>query len=333
MKAITIEEFGSPDVLKLKDVPDPVVRPADLLVRVYAAGVNRADLTHRTGGYGHPDFGDSPIIGLEIAGEVIEKGSAVVGFEVGDRVMGVVGGGAYAELARIDYRMAMSIPTQLDYVHAAAIPEVFVTAHEAMMHLARLQSGDSVLIHAAAGGVGSAAVQLAYATGATVYATTDGSKLSRVEHLGADVAIDYKNSDFAEIIASKTDGRGVDVIIDFIGEPYFARNLASLANGGRLIQVGILGGGGKISLELEHILYRHLQIIGTIMKSRTQPEKHDMIKRFREHWLERFEGGGSLEPVVDSTFPLSRAADAHRRMESSENVGKIILTMQPVDLL
>ncbi|MGY3176585.1 NADPH2:quinone reductase [Pseudomonas sp. TE12234] len=333
MKAITIEEFGSPDVLKLKDVPDPVVRPADLLVRVYAAGVNRADLTHRTGGYGHPDFGDSPIIGLEIAGEVIEKGSAVVGFEVGDRVMGVVGGGAYAELARIDYRMAMSIPTQLDYVHAAAIPEVFVTAHEAMMHLARLQSGDSVLIHAAAGGVGSAAVQLAYATGATVYATTDGSKLSRVEHLGADVAIDYKNSDFAEIIASKTDGRGVDVIIDFIGEPYFARNLASLANGGRLIQVGILGGGGKISLELEHILYRHLQIIGTVMKSRTQPEKHDMIKRFREHWLERFEGGGSLEPVVDSTFPLSRAADAHRRMESSENVGKIILTMQPVDLL
>ncbi|WP_047527812.1 NAD(P)H-quinone oxidoreductase [Pseudomonas sp. 11/12A] len=333
MKAITIEEFGHPDVLKLSDVPDPLVRPADLLVRVYAAGVNRADLTHRTGGYGRPDFGDSPIIGLEIAGEVIEKGNTVVGFEVGDRVMGVVGGGAYAELARIDYRMAMPIPAQLDYVHAAAIPEVFVTAHEALMHLARLKPGDSVLIHAAAGGVGSAAVQLAYATGATVYATTDGSKLSRVEHLGADVAIDYKNSDFAEVIASKTDGRGVDVIIDFVGEPYFARNLASLANGGRLIQVGILGGGGKVALELEHILYRHLQIIGTVMKSRTQPEKHDMIKRFREHWLERFEGGGSLEPVVDSTFPLSRAADAHHRMESSENVGKIILTMQPADLL
>ena len=333
MKAITIQEFGNPDVLKLSDVPDPLVRPADLLVRVYAAGVNRADLTHRTGGYGRPDFGDSPIIGLEIAGEVIEKGNAVVGFEVGDRVMGVVGGGAYAELARIDYRMAMPIPAQLDYVHAAAIPEVFVTAHEALMHLARLKPGDSVLIHAAAGGVGSAAVQLAYGTGATVYATTDGSKLSRVEHLGADVAIDYKNSDFAEVIAGKTDGRGVDVIIDFVGEPYFARNLASLANGGRLIQVGILGGGGKVALELEHILYRHLQIIGTVMKSRTPPEKHDMIKRFREHWLERFEGGGCLEPVVDSTFPLSRAADAHRRMESSENVGKIILTMQPADLL
>ncbi|POA33335.1 NAD(P)H-quinone oxidoreductase [Pseudomonas sp. GW456-12-1-14-TSB6] len=333
MKAIDIRAFGAPDVLELVEVASPEVRPDDLLVRVYAAGVNRADLTHRTGGYGRPNFGDSMIIGLEIAGEVIGKGSAVTGFEAGDRIMGVVGGGAYAELARIDYRMAMHVPAQLDYVHAAAIPEVFVTAHEAMMHLARLKAGDSVLIHAAAGGVGSAAVQLAYATGATVYATTDGSKLARVEHLGADVAIDYKTQDFADVIAAKTQGRGVDVIIDFIGAPYFARNIASLAKGGRLVQVGILGAGGNVTVALDDILYRHLQIIGTVMKSRTQPEKHDMIKRFREHWLDRFEGAGSLEPVVDSTFALSRAADAHRRMESSENVGKIILTMQPEDLL
>ncbi|MDY7065812.1 Phthiocerol synthesis polyketide synthase type I PpsC [Pseudomonas extremaustralis] len=333
MKAIKLSAFGAPDVLELAEAADPEVRPADLLVRVYAAGVNRADLTQRKGGYGHPDFGDSPIIGLEIAGQVLAKGAAVEGFEVGDRVMGVVGGGAYAELARIDYRMAMHIPASLDYVHAAAIPEVFVTAHEALLHLARLTSGDSVLIHAAAGGVGSAAVQLAYATGATVYATTDGSKLARVEHLGADVAIDYKTEDFADVIADRTQGRGVDVVIDFIGEPYFARNIAALAQGGRLVQVGILGGGGKVSVALEHILYRHLQIIGTVMKSRTQSEKHAMIRRFREHWLDRFEGAASLEPVVDSTFPLSRAADAHRRMESSENVGKIILTMQPEDLL
>ena len=333
MKAITITEFGAPDVLELEEFANPEVRPDDLLVRVYAAGVNRADLTHRTGGYGHPNFGDSLIIGLEIAGEVIGKGSAVTEFEVGDRVMGVVGGGAYAELARIDYRMAMHIPAQLDYVHAAAIPEVFVTAHEAMMHLARLKAGDSVLIHAAAGGVGSAAVQLAYATGATVYATTEDSKLARVEHLGADVAIDYKTQDFAEVIADKTQGRGGEGIMDCSGEPYLARNGASLARGGRLIQVGILGGGGNVTVALEDSLDRHLQIIGTVMKSRTQPEKHAMIKRFREHWLDRFEGAGSLEPVVDSTFALARAADAHRRMESSENVGKIILTMRPEDLL
>lgn len=333
MKAIHIKAFGDADVLELAEAPAPEVRATDLLVRVYAAGVNRADLTHRTGGYGHPNFGDSTIIGLEIAGEVIATGDDVSGFAVGDRVMGVVGGGAYAELARIDYRMAMPIPAQLDYVQAAAIPEVFVTAHEAMLHLAQLKAGDSVLIHAAAGGVGSAAVQLAYATGATVYATTDGSKLTRVEHLGAEVAIDYRTQDFAQVIAEKTQGRGVDIVIDFIGAPYFERNIASLAPGGRLVQVGILGGGGAVSVALEQILYRHLHIIGTVMKSRTQPEKHAMIKRFRAHWLERFEGAGSLEPVVDSTFPLSRAADAHRRMESAENVGKIILTLQPADLV
>lgn len=327
MKAIVFNTFGDADVLQLDHVPAPEVRPDDLLVRVHAAGVNRADLTHRRGGYGRPDFGDSTLMGLEIAGEVIEVGHAAQGFRVGDRVMGVVGGGAYAELARIDWRMAMPIPDALDYVHAAAIPEVFVTAHEAMLHLGRLQRGDSVLIHAAAGGVGSAAVQLAYATGATVFATAEAAKLERVVQLGADHVIDYKTQDFAEVIASQTGKRGVDVVIDFVGTPYFARNIASLANGGRLVQVGILGGGGEVGVALEAILYRHLQIMGTVMKSRPQAEKHAMIRRFREHWLERFAGGASLEPVVDSTFALARAADAHRRMESSANVGKIILTM------
>lgn len=327
MKAITFSEFGDADVLKLADVPAPELRPDDLLVRVHAAGVNRADLTHRRGGYGRPNFGDSTIMGLEIAGEVLEVGAAVEGYQVGDRVMGVVGGGAYAEIARIDWRMAMPIPEQLDYVHAAAIPEVFVTAHEALMHLGRLEQGDSVLIHAAAGGVGSAAVQLAYATGATVFATTEGTKLERVVQLGAEHVIDYRTEDFAAVVAQKTEGRGVDVVIDFVGEPYFERNVASLANGGRLVQVGILGGGGRVHVDLETILYRHIQIIGTVMKSRAQQEKHAMVRRFREHWLSRFAGGRRLEPVVDSTFALEHAAQAHRRMESSANVGKIILTM------
>lgn len=326
MKAITFNEFGDADVLKLANVPDPELRPDDLLVRVHAAGVNRADLTHRRGGYGRPNFGDSTIMGLEIAGEVLEIGALVEGYKVGDRVMGVVGGGAYAELARIDWRMAMPIPEPLDYVHAAAIPEVFVTAHEAMMHLGRLKQGDSVLIHAAAGGVGSAAVQLAYATGATVFATAEATKHERVVQLGADHVIDYRTQDFAAVVAQKTGGRGVDVVIDFIGEPYFARNIASLAHGGRLVQVGILGGGGQVNVDMETILYRHIQIIGTVMKSRAPAEKHAMVRRFRDHWLNRFSGGRCLEPVVDSTFPLARAADAHRRMESAGNVGKIILT-------
>ena len=246
MKAITFNEFGDADVLKLANVPDPELRPDDLLVRVHAAGVNRADLTHRRGGYGRPNFGDSTIMGLEIAGEVLEVGALVEGYKVGDRVMGVVGGGAYAELARIDWRMAMPIPEPLDYVHAAAIPEVFVTAHEAMMHLGRLKQGDSVLIHAAAGGVGSAAVQLAYATGATVFATAEATKHERVVQLGADHVIDYRTLDFAAVVAQKTGGRGVDVVIDFIGEPYFARNIASLAHGGVLCKLGFwVGRAGK----------------------------------------------------------------------------------------
>jgi putative PIG3 family NAD(P)H quinone oxidoreductase len=326
MQAIIFDEFGGADVLHLAEVPAPTVRPTDLLVRVHAAGVNRADIKHRQGGYGRPDFGDSTIMGLEIAGEVIETGSETTGFSVGDRVMGVVGGGAYAEIARIDYRMAMPIPPALDYVHAAAIPEVFVTAHEAMLHLGRLARGESVLIHAAAGGVGSAAVQLANATGATVFATTDASKRESVERLGAHIVIDYKTQDFSEIVARETNGRGVDVVVDFVGELYFARNIASLADGGRLVQVGILGGGGSVAVELEQILYRYLQIFGTVMKSRPQAEKHAMVRRFRERWLDRFDAA-RIEPVVDSTFPLARAADAHRRMESSRNVGKIILTM------
>lgn len=327
MKAITFKEFGEAEVLQLAEVPAPEVRPDDLLVRVHAAGVNRADLTHRRGGYGRPNFGDSTLMGLEIAGEVIETGSSVQGYEVGDRVMGVVGGGAYAELARIDWRMAMPIPATIDYVHAAAIPEVFVTAHEALLHLGRLQRGDSVLIHAAAGGVGSAAVQLAYATGATIFATAEASKLERIVQLGVDHAIDYKAQDFSEVVASRTGKRGVDVVIDFVGAPYFSRNVASLANGGRLVQVGILGGGGDVSVALDQILYRHLQIIGTVMKSRDPREKHAMVRRFREHWLDRFAGGVGLEPVVDSVFPLANAAAAHRRMESAVNVGKIILSM------
>ncbi|MEX1828330.1 NAD(P)H-quinone oxidoreductase [Luteibacter sp. CQ10] len=325
MKAIDFNAFGDADVLSLVDAPDPVPRATDLLVKVHAAGVNRADLLLRTGHYGRPDFGDSRLIGLEMAGEVVATGEDVKGFKVGDRVMGITGGGAYAELARIDYRMAMPVPESLDYVHAAAIPEVFVTAHEALIHLGRLQASDSVLIHAAAGGVGSAAVQLARATGARIFATTEAHKAGRVHDLGADVVIDYKNEDFAEIIEKATDGAGVNVIVDFIGAPYFARDIQSLAYGGRLVQVGLLAGGKEATIDLERMLYRHLQILGTVMKSREQPVKHGMVARFRDAWLGRF-ASGDLVPVIDSVFPLSDAAGAHRRMETNESVGKIILT-------
>lgn len=326
MKAITFADFGNADVLQLTDAPDPEVRPHDLLVRNRAAGLNRADLTHRRGGYGRANFGDSDIMGLEIAGEVIAMGPEVQGFAIGDRVMGIVGGGGYAELARIDYRMAMRVPDGLDDVHAGAVPEVFVTAWEALGHLGRLAAGESVLIHAAAGGVGSAAVQLAHAVGAKVLATADGSKRDALLRFGADVAIDYKTEDFEAVVQQATDGRGVDVIVDFVGAPYLARNIRSLDYGGRLVQIGILGGIEGAEIPLDRLLYRHLQILGTVMKSRPPAVKHAMTRRFAERWLPEF-SNRKLVPVIDSTFPLAQAADAHRRMESNQNVGKIILTM------
>jgi putative PIG3 family NAD(P)H quinone oxidoreductase len=326
VKAIIFDDFGAADVLRLDDVAEPELRDSDLLVRNHAAGVNRADIIQRTGGYGRDSFGDAAIMGLEIAGEVIAVGKDVQGFAVGDRVMGIVGGGGYAEQARIDYRMAMPIPQGMDYVRAAGIPEVFVTAHEAALHLGRLDAGESILIHAAAGGVGSAAVQLAHAAGARVFATAGAAKLDRLREFGADVAIDYKADDFAKVIERETDGKGVDVIVDFIGAPYFERNLASLGYGGRLVEVGLLGGAKGATLPLDRLLYRHLQIIGTVMKSRPQSVKQAMTRRFRDRWLHAFDDG-TLVPVIDSQFVLGDAVEAHRRMESSSSVGKIILTM------
>lgn len=327
MKAITIPSFGDADALQLADVDEPALRPHDLLVRNHAAGVNRADINQRQGAYGRASFGDSDVMGLEIAGEVVAVGVETHGFRPGDRVMGIVGGGGYAELARIDHRMAMPIPDGLSFIEAAAIPEVFVTAHEALCHLAGLRAGERVLIHAAASGVGSAAVQLAAASGAEVFVTASGSKLAPLRELGANVLIDYREQDFLTVVKDATEGRGVDVVVDFVGAPYFERNIHALANGGRLVQVGILGGGAGANVPLERILYGHLKIIGTVMKSRTQAEKHAMTRRFREHWLPRFAAAG-LKPVIDSVFPLRQAADAHRRMESNRSIGKIVLAVE-----
>ncbi|AYH48929.1 NAD(P)H-quinone oxidoreductase [Dickeya fangzhongdai] len=325
MKAIIFDQFGAPDVLKLREVPEPEIRPNDLLVRTRAAGVNRADLTHRKGGYGRPDFGDSTIMGLEIAGDVIAVGDQVKGYAIGDRVMGIVGGGAYAEVSRIDYRMAMPIPASLDYIHAAAITETFVTAHEALIHLGKLKAGETVLIHAGAGGVGGAAVQLAHAVGATVITTAQETAHALVHRMGADHAIDYVKEDFANVVSDLTDNRGVDLILDFIGASYLERNVNSLNFGGRLIQIGIMGGIENAKLPLDRVLYRHLQIIGTVMKSRSQDVKHEMSRRFRERWLSHF-GKDGLSPVIDSVFPLAEASVAHQRMEDGLNVGKIVLT-------
>jgi len=326
MKAILLDDFGDADVLRLADAPDPEIRPHDLLVRVHAAGVNRADISQRRGAYGRPDFGDSSLMGLEIAGEVIGLGAEVNSYRLGDRVMGIVGGGAYATIARIDHRMALPVPPGLDYAQAAAIPEAFVTANEALTHLAELQRGQIVLIHAASGGIGTAAVQLAYHLGARILATAHADKHGSLRTLGVEQCIDYGTEDFVDIIAQKTEGKGIDAVIDFIGAPYLARNIRCLAEGGRLIQVGIMGGVADAALPLDLVLFRHLRIIGTVMKSRSPKVKQAMVSRFRNQWLDRF-ADGSLRPIVGRVFPLAEAAAAHRLMESGGIFGKIVLAM------
>jgi len=324
MKAIIFDDYGSADVLRLAEAPIPDARADDLLVKVMAAGVNRADLLQREGVYGSQSYGDSDILGLEVAGDVVAIGDAVNGFAVGDRVMGIVGGGAYAQYARLDSGMATVIPAGMSFIDAAAVMESFVTAWEALSNLGKAAKGETVLVHAAAGGIGSAAVQLATAAGAIVLATASAGNIEKVLSLGADAVFDYKQIDFETEIVDVTASRGVDLIIDFVGGSYLARNIRSLAPGGRLVQVGLLGRDDNAIIPLDTVLHNHLQLIGTVMKSRSRLEKRAMIGRFREQVLPRM--GKELKPVIGAVYPLSATSDAHRRMEAGGVFGKIVLS-------
>lgn len=325
MKAIAFDHFGGPEVLRYVELPSPSARPNDLIVRVAAAGINQADVNYRLGKYGkQPNFGDSDLTGLEIAGTVIAVGEAVTQFRPGDRVMGITGGGGYAELARMDAGLAMPVPSWMTDIEAAAIPEVFVTAHQALFHLGHLQKGERALIHGASGGVGSAAVQLAaLAEAGAVITTSSAAKRGRLLALGVDLAIDYRDEQFEEVIAQLSPDPGVDVIIDFLGAPYLERNIRSLRPGGRLIQIGI-SGGSQGTLPLDLVLFRRLRIEGTVMKSVSLQEKRNMVARFAERWMPAL-AKGKLKPIVDRTFALSDAGDAHRYLARAEHFGKILL--------
>ncbi|BCH57035.1 zinc-binding dehydrogenase [Agrobacterium vitis] len=327
MKAIVFDDFGGADVLRLADAPMPELRPDDLLVKVMAAGVNRADLLQREGAYGSQSYGDSDILGLEVAGEVIALGDAVTDFAVGDRVMGIVGGGAYAQYARLDSGMAAAIPTGMCFIEAAAVMESFVTGWEALAHLGQVAKSETVLVHAAAGGIGSAAIQLAKAAGATVLATASAGNIENVLSLGADAVFDYRRMDFEAEIVDATASRGVDLIIDFVGGSYLARNIRSLAPGGRLVQVGLLGRDDNAIIPLDLVLHNHLRLIGTVMKSRSRAEKRAMVRRFREQALPMT--GQVLKPVIGAVYPLAATSEAHRRMEAGGLFGKIVITDFP----
>ena len=323
MRAITFAAPGGPEVLRLTTVADPVPTPEQVLVRVRATALNRADTMQRTGNYPPPP-GESDILGLELAGEVEAVGAAVKGIAPGDRVFGLVGSGGYAEKAVIDARMAIPIPAGWSFAQAAAVPEVFFTAQETLFTLGGLKEGETVLIHAAASGVGTAGMQMARETGARILVTAGSTeKMQRCIELGATAGCNYKERDFADWVKEVTKGQGVDLIEDFIGAAYWDQNLRCLKTGGRLVLVGLMG-GAKVEANLGLLMTKRLQVFGSVLRSRPLADKIAITQRFRIHWLPLL-AAGRIKPIIDRVFPLAQASDAHRYMEENRNVGKIIL--------
>jgi putative PIG3 family NAD(P)H quinone oxidoreductase len=325
MRAVVCDGFGGPEVLKIAEVPLPEPGPGQLLVRVRASALNRADTLQRAGEYA-PPAGESAILGVEIAGEVEGWGDGVEGFQRGAGVLGIIGSGGYAEHCLLDAGMAVPVPAGWTWIEAAAVPEAFYTADTTLFELGELSAGQSVLIHAAASGVGTAAIQLAREAGARILCTAGADeKLARCRELGADVVINRKTQDFAEEVRKHTGGTGVDVVEDFVGIDYLARNLAVLKDGGRLVVVGLLSGWTG-AIDLLPLVLRRLQIKGSSMRPRPIEDKRAITRKFRERWLPLLVAG-RLRPVIDSVYPWEQAAEAHRRMEADLSFGKILLSL------
>ena len=325
MKQVTVPAYGGPEVLTMVGAPEPDPEPGELLVRVRAAGVNRADCLQRAGTYPMPPgLGNVP--GLEIAGEVAGAGPGVESFRAGDRVFGLVAEGGYAEYARLDAGLATPIPDGWSFAEAAAVIEVFCTANETVFELGGLDPGQSILVHAGASGVGTAAVQMAKQAGATVFFTAGSrAKVDRVLALGADHGILYKTEDFVEEVFRLTRGEGVDVIEDFIGADYLARNLSVLKPAGTLLLVGLMG--GQVGpFDLGGMLRKRLSIRGFTLRAQSVENKRAIVGRFRERWLPLL-AAGSIRPVIHEIVPFAEVRRAHEMMEADRNFGKIILAM------
>ena len=324
MRAVVIPEYGGVEVLEVRDVPDPVPGPDEVLVEVVCSAMNRADLLQRMGLYPAP--GPKPpfeIPGLEFAGRIAALGERVTGWAVGDEVMGIVSGGAKAERVVTHERMLQRIPASVEQRDAAAIPEVFMTAHDALVTQGGLASGGTALVHAGASGVGTAAIQIAKAIGARIAVTCSTSKVAACTDLGADLVIDYTEADFADEVKKWTDRQGVDVVLDVIGGDYLARNITAVRVQGRIIQVGVMG-APTATFPLGALLPKRAALIGTVLRSRPIEQKIDANQRFCAELLRRFDDG-SLRPVIDSRFALDDIAEAHNYMATNANVGKILL--------
>ena len=322
MRAVVLAGYGGPEVLRLADVEPPVPGPDEILVDVVATALNRADVLQRMGRYPGPETAVE-ILGLEFAGRVAAVGGRVRSLAAGDPVMGLVSGGAYAEQLITHERMALRPPAGLALADAAAIPEVWITAWDALVCQGGLTSGRVALVHGGGSGVGTAAIQLAKALGATVVVTASEAKLDGCRELGADLAVDYRSEDFVEAVRGLTGGRGADVVIDIVGGNNLARNLAALAVRGSIVQVGLLG-AGEATVPLGRLMSKRARLVGTVLRARPLEEKIALSKRFATEILPLFESG-RLRTVIDRRYGIDEVARAHAYMQSNANFGKILL--------
>jgi putative PIG3 family NAD(P)H quinone oxidoreductase len=325
MRAVVLRSHGGPDVLQFEDVASPIIGEQDILVTVAATALNRADLLQRMGFYPNPFPSGPEIPGLEFAGTVAAIGEKVTSWSIGDRVMGITSGGAYAEQLSIHERQAMAVPSGMSLHDAAGIPEVFITAWDALVVQGGLTSGRWAMVHAGASGVGTAAIQICKAIGARIVVTCSGGKVEACRALGADVVVDYGTQDFVAEVATATGGAGVDVILDVIGGDYVERNVASLAVKGRIIQVGVMA-GKPVPFNVGLLLGKRASITGTVLRARPLEEKIAISQRFASEMLPLF-STGQLKPVIDSVYAFADIASAHEYMATNGNVGKIVITV------
>ena len=323
MKAVVLREHGGPEVLQIEDVPSPTFGAEDILVSVAATALNRADLLQRMGFYPNPFPQGPEIPGLEFAGTVKAVGERVTAWKVGDKVMGIVSGGAYAEELALHERQAMAVPAGMSLHDAAAIPEVFITAWDALVVQGGLTSGRWAMVHAGASGVGTAAIQICRAIGARIIVTCSSGKVQSCKELGADVVVDYGSQDFVEEVQKATGGKGVDVVLDVIGGDYVERNIASLAVKGHIIQVGVMA-GKPMPFNVGLLLGKRASITGTVLRARPLDEKIAITQRFVSEMLPLFDIG-ALKPVIDSSYSIADVAKGHEFMATNGNVGKIVI--------
>lgn len=324
MKAVLVDEITKQ--LMIGEWETPELKENEVLVHVKATAVNRADLLQKKGLYPVPK-GVSPILGLEMAGVVEKVGSNVTNWSIGDRIFSLLPGGGYAEKVTIPEEMGMRIPDEFTFEQAAAIPEVFLTAYLNLFVLGGLQPNDTVLIHAGASGVGTAAIQLAREVGATTIVTAGSEdKLNACKALGANYGFNYKKGPFSPEIKRITDGKGVQLILDFVGASYWEQNIDSLAVDGRVILIGTLGGSKVEGFDLFPLLLKRIQVIGSTLRSLPVARKIELTKEFVQFAMPMFENG-RLKPIINSVWNLSQAEEAHQQMEENKNIGKIILRM------